>query len=137
MAKEELFTQRTHEQSGENIKKMIFVQKGEMFVTLESILESNAVPSVGSKKLILIKEGFYAEDVRGKLIYFLKAHWFELIDSNKHEKYRNCELNVTVVVLLHQHGYFALFDKILKEAGYTKKDYINRKSRGKKGNRRN
>lgn len=77
----------------------------------------------------------YAEDKRGKLIKFLLAHWFKPVDNNKHEKYRN-DKNVTVGVP-HQHWYFALFDTILKEAGYTKKDYINRNSRGKKGNRRN
>ena len=77
----------------------------------------------------------HAEDKRGELIKFLLDHWFIQVDSNKHEKYRNYK-NVTVQVP-HQHWYFALFYPILKEAGYTKKDYINRKNRGKKGNGRN
>ena len=80
----------------------------------------------------------HAEDVRGQLIDFLKAHWFELIDSNKHEKYRNLELNLTVVVP-HQHGYFSekTFCKILREAGYSKKAYMEWKNRkGKGGNKK-
>ena len=76
----------------------------------------------------------YSDDVKGQLIAFLEAHWFELIDSNKHEKYRNLELNLTVVVL-HQHGYFSekTFCKILKQAGYSKKFYMEWKNRKGKG----
>ena len=76
----------------------------------------------------------HAEDVRCQLIDFLKAYWFELVDSNKHEKYKNLGLNVTVVVP-HQHGYFSenTFCKILTEAGYSKKTYMEWKNKKRKG----
>ena len=76
-----------------------------------------------------------ASDLRTDLIKFLKANWFELVDSNKHEKYRN-DKNVTIEVP-HQHGYFAekTFCKILREAGYSKKIFNERKNKKKKGNK--
>lgn len=114
-------------------------QKDEMLILLQQDKEIREK----QKKYVNKKWGpteilpwtLHAEDVRGKLIKFLNAHWFKKVDSNGHEKYRN-DKNVTVEVP-HQHRYFALLDKIVKDAGYTKKDYINRKNRGKKGNRKN
>lgn len=131
MAKEELSAPKMHDQSKENLKEMAYSQEDGIYEVLESI------PTWSEKSVFIwLDDGWKAEDVRGQLIKFLEDHWFILIDSNKHEKYRNCELNVTVVIP-HQHGYFSerTFWKILKEAGYSKKIFNERKNKKKKGNK--
>ena len=116
-------------------------QKDEMLILLQQDKETREK----KKKYVNKKWGpteilpwtLHAEDVRGKLIKFLEAHWFENVDNNVHEKYKNRELNVTTVVP-HQHGYFAekTLCKILKEAGFSKKEFEARRNRKKKGNKK-